>query len=90
MTDFYMIYVVPKLGIAQEHVEQQMDRALDWFRFNRNLWIVYTTSDSAKWFARLSPLVKPTGSLFICRLDVTKRHGWFNKELWTWIRSKKS
>lgn len=85
MAEFYHIYINPKKGISYEQLKKKMDLAVDWFSCMRNLWIVYTTSDEDKWASRLKPLVDPDGSLFICRLDISRKQGWMTHEFWDWI-----
>lgn len=86
---FYVIYISRLQSVTLDQVKEQMDHALDWYRIEESVWIVYTTSDAEKWHARLSPLVKDAGRLFICGLDVTKRQGWMNKGFWSWLRREK-
>jgi len=88
MADFFLIYVRPRQGVLQAQVQDKMNLARDWFRFDPNVWIVFSTSDEGKWYARLAPLVRQNGAVFICRLDIARSQGWFSKELWLWIRSK--
>lgn len=86
---FFMIYIERKADITYKQIQEKMDLANDWYRIRENLWIVYSTSDEEKWYYRLSPLVKGTGSLFICKLDVEARQGWMTKDFWSWMRREK-
>lgn len=88
MPKFYHITLIPQAGVSESLIERKMDTAVDWFRYSKFNWIVWTTSDAAKWAERLSELVKPDGTLFICRLDVSDRRGWMDKSFWTWLRKK--
>ena len=63
-----------------------MNLANDWYRIRDNLWILYSTSDTERWYGRLSPLVKESGNVFICRLDSKIRQGWMPKGFWTWLK----
>ncbi len=89
MSDFLHIYIYPKKGVTREQVETKLNLAVDWFRYYANNYVVYTTSDVAKWQARLVDFVKPDGSLFICRLDSTKSQGWMTKDFWEWLQKKR-
>ncbi len=84
--NFFMIYIQRNKSATLDEVKRTMNRALDWYRVNESLWIVYSTSDAEKWYARLSPLVLEDGNVFICRLDVNARQGWMNKGFWSWLR----
>jgi hypothetical protein len=83
--NFYMIYIERGKEITYEQVKTKMNLANDWYRIRPELWIVYSTSDEEKWYSRLSPLVKESGSLFINKLDPESRQGWMSKDFWSWI-----
>jgi hypothetical protein len=83
---FYMIYIKRNSDVTLDQVEEKMDLANDWFRVKADLWIVYSTSDTEKWYSRLSPFVKTNGNVFICKLDVDERQGWMNKSFWSWLK----
>ena len=86
---FYHIYIVPKEGISTETVKSKIELSLDWFKYNKSIWIVYSTSDTKKWMTRLKPLVESGGALFICELNTNNRNGWMNKKFWEWIRKER-
>ena len=88
MTEFYHVFINPKEGVTRSQIEEEMNLAIDWFRCTQNVWVLYTTSDADKWLTRLRPFVDPEGSLFICRLDISRRNGWMTKKFWSWIREK--
>ena len=79
MAELFHIYISPRKNATQEDVEKKLNLAVDWYRYTKGVYIVYTTSSSAKWKARLSNLVKPDGLLFICKLDTSTREGWMTK-----------
>lgn len=86
---FYHIYIVPKEGITQEEVEKKINLALDWFRYDNSVYVVYSTSDINKWMTRLRPIVEKDGRLFVCELNHTNRNGWMNKSFWNWLRKQR-
>ena len=86
---FYHIYVVPKEGVSVEEIEKKIDLALDWFRYDDSVYVVYSTSDIKKWMTRLRPLVEKDGRLFVCELNHKKRNGWMNKSFWNWLRKER-
>jgi hypothetical protein len=86
---FYVVYIKRNTSASFEDVKKKMDQSLDWYRVEETLWILYTTSDAEKWYARLSALVKESGNLFICKLDTTVRQGWMNKDFWSWFEREK-
>ncbi len=90
MANFYHVFIQPRPGVSSEQVEKAMNLSLDWFRCTESVWVLYSTSQIGKWQERLRPLVEPTGSLFICRLDMTKRNGWMKKVFWDWIKKNET
>lgn len=86
-TVFYHIYINVKNDISTEKVESKIDFALDWFKYDKGLYIIHSTSDVKKWMTRLKPLVESGGNLFICELNVSKRNGWMNKKFWEWLKN---
>ena len=83
---YYHIYIKTKEGITTDKVEEKMNLALDWFRYDKGLYVVYSTSDVKKWMTRLKPLAESGGKLFICELNEDNRNGWMNKDFWKWLR----
>jgi hypothetical protein len=83
---FYVVYIDRDPNVSLEMVTAAMDKAVDWYRINESLWIVYTTSDADKWNSRLRPLTKESGNFFICKLDTANRQGWMSKGFWKWLR----
>jgi hypothetical protein len=83
--NFYLVYVDRDPTMSLEDVKKVVDRALDWYRLNPRVWIVYSTSSVEKWYARLKPLAKDGGNVFICKLDTSERQGWMSTEFWRWL-----
>lgn len=90
MPSFYHVMIIPRSGVDQAAVDKKFDLALDWFRFNRTNWIIFTNKDADIWFSRLREFVEPGGKLFICKLDVSDRQGWVSKKLWEWLGKDRS
>lgn len=86
MSKFLHIYISPKKGVNTDDIEKKLDLAIDWYRYDDNLYIVYTTSDAKKWQSRLLDFVKGGGKLFISELNIENRSGWINSDLYTWIK----
>ena len=86
MNFFYQIFLIPSKGITEKQIEEKMNLAIDWYRFDNN-WIVFTNSNAQKWYLRLQPFVKNGGNLFIVKLDISDYFGFMGKDFWNWIRS---
>ena len=85
MAEFFHIYISPGKNATRKDVEKKLDLALDWYRYTKGVYVVYTTSAQLR-KARLIDLVKPDGLLFICKLDVTAYNGWMTEAFWEWLR----
>ena len=83
---FYHITIRPKNGKTIDDVEKQMNKALDWYRYNDNCYVVYSTADMKMLMGRLRDLVDQGGLLFISELNITNRNGWMPKEFWEWLK----
>jgi hypothetical protein len=88
MAEYHMVYLKPAKGQTLDSIAEKMNLAVDWYRIDPVVWILYTTSDSEKWTSRLTSFVKgeEDGSLFICKLDISDRQGWMTEDFWKWLR----
>jgi hypothetical protein len=85
MSHFLHVYIEPKPGTTRRDVEATLNKGLDWFRYHKNVYIVYTVCDAQTWHNRLKTHVVPGGELFISELDITKRSGFMVDEFWKWL-----
>ena len=90
MSSFYHIYISPKKDVTREAIEKVLNIAIDWFRYDDKNWIVYTTSDSKKWYSRLQPFVEPGGNVLIVKLDMSEYWGFMSKKLWDWLKKSRT
>ena len=84
-----MLYVVVLSAIPAvdvNRVQNVLGPAHSWYRIAPNSWVICTGEPAAAWNARLSPFVKPNGSIVIFRLDTTDRQGWIQQKFWEWVR----
>lgn len=89
MANFFIVYLDQKLDVTAEHVKEKMNKALDWYRIDPKTWVLYSNSSVEKLYARLSPLAKEEGNIFICELNVGNRQGWMPKSFWEWLREER-
>jgi len=83
---FYIVYMHVNPDVTPDDVKKKMDLAVDWFRIDPKVWVVYTTSNAEKWHARLEPLVVPDGNLLINKLDMSDQQGWITERFWEWLK----
>lgn len=83
---FLHIFLKPRQGVSEAQIQKKIDLSVDWYKYAEHCYVVKTTSDVAKWQARLKPLVEPSGTLLIMALDVTKRQGWIAQSFWEWLK----
>jgi hypothetical protein len=87
---FLHIYLKPNTDVTYPQIEKQMNLALDWFKYDQHVWIVYSTAEIEKWNERLKPLAGSTGVFFVCEIDASKRTGWMAKSFWEWLKKDRS
>jgi hypothetical protein len=83
---FIHITVVRKRE-SNSDLEAALDKALDWFRYAPNSWIVWTSSDADRWYSRLKRYVRSGDRMFICELNIRERSGWMPRSFWDFLRS---
>ena len=88
MAMFLHVFVLPKQEVTQERLEEVMNSAVDWYRYYKGFYVVYTTSSVDKWQERLRPLVDPQGRLFICQLNAKNRQGWMDPNFLEWLSKR--
>ena len=86
MATFLHIFVKPKPGVTEDQVKKTMDLSLDWYKYSDYCWVVKTSSDVAKWQARLQGFAEKGGNLLILTIDPSKRQGWMAKAFWDWLK----
>ena len=82
---FYHLYAIPKTELESSVIENRLNLAVDWFRYAKNHWIIYSTSDIDRWMKRLKPLIEPDGKLFICELNLNNYNGVMSQSFWDWV-----
>jgi len=87
--NFLHIFIKPKSGVTSEQVREQLNLALNWYKYSEYCWVVKTTSGVDKWQTRLRPLVEPDGTLLILTIDPQNRQGWIAKGFWDWLDKNK-
>lgn len=90
MISFYHIYLQPQEGITQSQINDQIDLAIDWYKYAPNCWVVKSTSEIERWQTRLKPLVEPDGSLVVLKVDPWVRQGWIAKGFWEWLKKARA
>ena len=88
MAAFYLV-TISKTGRAgvssRERIQETLDLAFDWYRYNDNTWVIFTNKDAKAWYRLLEKFAKPGGQLLIARLDMNDKFGWMPKTFWKWI-----
>jgi hypothetical protein len=66
-------------------LEGILDKALSWYRYAPNNYVLYTTNSAEVWYRRLRPHIADGDSMFICALDTHNHQGWMSKNFWEWL-----
>ncbi|MDI9349050.1 MAG: hypothetical protein QM537_03490 [Candidatus Symbiobacter sp.] len=83
---FYIVFVHCRDGLAYKKLENIMDKALSWYRFNDTTWVVYSKKSADELASRYADLVNDGGNLFINKLDAHEREGLMDKGFWQWLQ----
>lgn len=86
MRSFYLVSLIPNEGVSVKQVQEELNKAHDWYRFADNSWIIVTSKSVAIWHRRLSPYAGGDGQVFVCELDIKNRQGWMSNRFWKWLR----
>ena len=81
----YLVAVSANPGTDLLKVQKVLDAAHSWHRVTGTLWVICTNESSSVWTDRLTPFTRPSGSLFIGKLDPTDRQGWMSTAFWKWM-----
>lgn len=81
----YLVAATLNPGVHLDEVQGLLNHGHSWFRFSATSWVVCTNEVALVWSNRLAPVVRPHGTVLICRLDVTDRFGWMTQEFWGWF-----
>lgn len=87
---FLHIYLRPHSGVTEAQIEAKMNLALDWYRYDERVWLIFSTASLAKWKQRIKPLAGKSGFYFVCEINPMKRVGWMSKSFWAWLRKDRS
>lgn len=70
-----------------EDLEDTFDKAIDWYRYAPNCWVVWTSSSPERWYSRLRKHLNEGDRLFICEINIGERSGWMPRKFWNFIKS---
>ena len=65
------------------------NHALDWVRYAPNCWIVWTSSSTEKWSARLKPHLTDKDHMFIVPIELRESSGWLPQWVWDWLTKER-
>ena len=73
-------------------INNAMDQAGDWLRYDDNCWIVYTEHDANAWYKYLERFLsdRVNQHLFICKLDPSMKQGWLPQWAWDWFKQRQA
>lgn len=68
-----------------EAIKKTFAKAIDWIYYMPNCWLVLTSSDLDRWYARLMPLLGDLDSMLIYEVKPEALQGWIGKWIIEWI-----
>ncbi|WP_428041049.1 hypothetical protein [Candidatus Avelusimicrobium fimicolum] len=88
MTANYILSIEGNITYDPQSLKKKLDLAIDWMQVMPDVYILHTTSDASKWYARLKPVLGK-GRFFIIKVDLSNYSGWLAKSKWNWLKDKK-
>lgn len=88
MTANYILSIEGNFAYDPHSLKKKLDLAIDWMQVMPDVYILHTTSDASKWYARLKPVLGE-GRFFIMKVDLSNYSGWLQKSKWNWLKDKK-
>jgi hypothetical protein len=72
-------------------IEKLLDKAIDWYRYAPNCWIIYTKLDASNWTERLKniPGMENHAEFLLAELNLNNRSGWASQDLWDWLDKRR-
>lgn len=74
---------------TEPDLRKTLDKALDWYKYGPNCWILWTSGSPDKWYVRLDKLIQKGDRVFICELNIRERRGLMPRDFWEFIKSHK-
>jgi hypothetical protein len=87
MDKAYFLHVGFRFRVEPDRVEleERLDKALSWYRYAPNCYVVYTTNSADVWYRRLRRHIREGDSMLICELNTRNHQGWMSKNFWEWL-----
>ncbi len=83
----YVIMATLRPGVAVDDVQRALRGSVNsWYRIASNIWIVSSEHDADALYQLVDPLVRPSGRLFVSRLDTSDSQGLMIPTFWTWLQ----
>ena len=83
---FFHVTLFPADGVRRREVTETFDKALDWYSYADNCWVIYTTGNEEVWTKRLEKLTRPDGSVLVLKFRPEDAQGWMDKDFWKWLK----
>jgi hypothetical protein len=87
MAEFLHISFFFKGKAKIDELKPVFNKAIDWYRYAPNCWIVWTTTDTEGWYARLQPLISDDDSMLIIPFKYEPVSGFASKAMWDFFKS---
>jgi hypothetical protein len=75
-----------KGGSKIEELKPEFNKALDWYRYAPNCWVVWTTTNAEGWYARLKPLLTDKDSMLVIPFEYGPISGVASRGLWDFFK----
>jgi hypothetical protein len=83
---YYQITAYGYPSDKKDRIEKVIDSALDWYQFDTNCFIVWSSKTPEQWYRRLKPLLGSDGNVLIVGIDQDVSQGWMSQDFWDWLK----
>jgi len=83
--DLFLVTLVRERGVSMADVESTLNRAHDWFRVQKDTWIIVSRGSAEVWSNRLRDSSKQVLVIRIDSGDPNDLAGWLPKSFWEWL-----
>jgi hypothetical protein len=85
--DLRLIHITISFGGESdtEALKKVFSKAVDWIYYMPNCWLVLTTSDINRWYARLQPLLGDLDIMLIAEIKPEEISGWIGRWVIDWV-----
>lgn len=81
----YQINIFFREQPDSDAIRKAFEKGIRSIQYMPHSWLVLSSSDAARWYARLWPLLADGDTMLICQVDPANIHCWIQKRVIDWL-----